>query len=103
MDGGEFRQVAAETFADDDAKYVSIYTLTVDAESDFSAALLAEPLPILARSLVEVDEGWTVSVERVNAQLALKGPRKLIWIFTVLPTIQHVKAVALRVTEDQLY
>jgi hypothetical protein len=102
MDGGEFRQVASEYVPDDPQHYVSIYTLTVDAESDFSAELLADPLPILTRSLVEVDEGWTVSVERVNAEIMLKGPRKLIWIFTVLPTLQRVQAVALRVPEAKL-
>ncbi|HEY7206693.1 MAG TPA: hypothetical protein VH416_00520 [Gaiellaceae bacterium] len=102
MDEMQMRQVQAETFAEDDRDHVAIYTTTLEARSELSRELLVDPLPLLVENLPEVTPDWTVSIERVNAESALKGPRKLICVFVLFPTLERVQAFLLRVAESDL-
>jgi hypothetical protein len=101
MDEVEWRQVERETFAEDDREHVAIYTATLEARSELAREVLIDPLPLLVENLPEVTPDWTISIDRVNAEVALKGPRKLICVFVLFPTLRRVQAVALRVAESE--
>jgi len=98
MAHAEWRPVEAEAFQERDRDDIAITTVTVEAESDLAVELLLDPLPHLVENLAWVTDQWTVSVERVNAELRVgRGPRKLIAIWVAVRPLQRVCGVLYRV------
>jgi len=94
----EWRPVEAEAFQEDDRGDIALATVTVDAESDLAAELLLDPLPHLVKNLDWVTDDWTVSLERVNAEVRVGlGPRKLIAIWVAVRPLRRVCGVVYRV------
>jgi hypothetical protein len=79
-----------------DIAHVALFTTVVDADSDLAAELLADPLPHLAKKLEGVSEDWTVSVNRLNAERTLKGPRKLTFVWMAIYELEMVQGMAYR-------
>jgi hypothetical protein len=90
----------AEIFPDPVHKYVSLATFTVDADSDFSREFMLEPRPFLAKSLELVDESWTVSLQRINAEVALHGPKKNVVIVVLLGLLRMAHVLVYRLPQD---
>ena len=90
----------AEVFPDPAHKYVSLATFTVEADSDFSREFLLEPLPFLAKSLDLVDDGWKVTVERINAERAMTGPKRHVVIVICTQEDQIARVLVYRLPQD---
>jgi hypothetical protein len=97
-DWGSFE--LAEVFPDPVHRYVSLATFTVDADSDFSRDFLLEPRPFLAKSLDAVDESWTVSLHRINADVVMTGPKKQVVIVILLGLLRMAHVVVYRLPPD---
>jgi hypothetical protein len=84
------------------ARVIQVYTTTADADTEYAEQLLLDPLPILMENISEVGDDWSVSVERVNGQEAvgrLKPPRKALFTWTVIPSLNQVHGVLYRLPE----
>jgi hypothetical protein len=90
----------AEVFPDPAHKYVSLATFTVEADSDFSREFLLEPLPFLAKSLDLVDDGWKVTVERINAERAMTGPKRHVVIVICTQEDRTARVLVYRLPQD---
>jgi hypothetical protein len=69
------------------------------ADSDEAAEMLLEPLPTLAERMPEagIDDSWTVTYDRVNAQIGLRrGPRKLIGVWVAIRDLASVHGTLYR-------
>jgi hypothetical protein len=79
--------------------FLTIHTTTADADTEYAEQLLLDPLPLLIQNIPGVEAGWSVSVERVNGQEAvgrLKPPRKVLFTWTVIPSLSQVHGVLYR-------
>ena len=105
----DWRQVGSEAFQEVDRERIALLTATVKSETDLATELILDPLPQLIEGAAQfdygfqVDESWTVSLERVNAEVPVgpgKGPRKIIVVFVLLPLMSEAQAVVYRVPQD---
>jgi hypothetical protein len=90
----------AEIFPDPAHKYVSLATFTVDADSDFAQEFLVQPLPFLSDKVELIDEGWTVSLERINADRMMIGPRKILAIVICVEELRTARVLVYRLPQD---
>lgn len=107
----DWRRVGTDAFQEDDGRRITMVTATVAADSEEAEALVLDPRPLLiegAGQLLDpdwqVDETWTVSVERSNAEVALglkKGPRKIIIVWILLRELSRAIGVAYRVPDTE--
>jgi hypothetical protein len=101
-DIGEWRQLStAEAFRPEDQEGVAVYAVTVDVSdpSGLASRLVLDPLPLLIENIDWVDEGWTVTVNRVNADISLAaGPHHLMVIWVVIRKLLTVHGTAYRVS-----
>ena len=88
----------SEVFGEDrDA--IKIYTTVAAANSEYAEQLLLDPLPLLVKNVDEVTPDWSVSLERINGEVAvgrLKPPKKLLATWTVMPALSQVHGVLFR-------
>lgn len=87
-----------DAFAEDrDA--IRIYTTTAAADSEYAEQLLLDPLPLVVENIDEVEPDWSVSIERVNGEVAvgrLKPPRKALVTWIVIRSLSRVHGVLYR-------
>ena len=99
---GEWRQLStAEAFRPEDQEDVAVYAVTVDVSdpSGLASQLVLDPLPLLIENIDWVDEGWSVTVNRVNADISLTGgPHHLMVIWVVIRKLLTVHGTAYRVS-----
>ena len=79
-----------------DIAHVALHTTVVDADSTLAKQLLADPLPHLTKQFAGVHGNWSVSINRVNAQRPLMGPRKLVIFWILLFELETVQGIAYR-------
>ena len=92
-----WRQVESEVFDKEDAKHHQLLTATIDTEDeDLIRSMLEDPLELLKGQISEIDEGWTISYERVNA-IHVRPPRKLICVWWAIHSERHLHGVYYRV------
>jgi hypothetical protein len=105
----DWRPVDRAAFQKEDRDRIALLTATVGAQTELAEQLLLDPLPQLIEGAAEldygwqIDESWTVSLGRVNAEEAVglqKGPRKVIAVWVLLPLMKHAHGVAYRVPAD---
>jgi hypothetical protein len=84
-----------------DIARIALYTTVVDADSDLALELLVDPLPHLIRHVDGIGAEWSVSVNRINADRTMKGPRKLTFVWTLLSELQLVHAIAYRTPQPE--
>lgn len=87
----------------DDPEAITLYTTTARANTEYAAELLLDPLPLLVENIPEVEGSWSVSVERVNGQIGVglgKPPRKALFTWTVIPSLNLVHGVLYRLPPD---
>ena len=89
-----------EGFPADTAR-IALYTTVVDADSDLALELLVDPLPHLIKHIDGIGADWAVSVNRINAERTMLGPRKLTLIWTVLFELRLVQAIAYRTPQPE--
>ena len=100
MDEAEWARIdLTEVFPDYVRKYVSLATFCVDADSDLAREFLLEPLRFLAENVDGVEPDWTVSLDRVNADESLSGPRKIVVIIVVLALLRTAHLVVYRLPD----
>jgi hypothetical protein len=75
---------------------IELHTTVVDADSGLAKQLLANPLPHLTKQFAAVDDNWNVSINRVNANRPLMGPRKLVFTWILLFELETVQGIAYR-------
>jgi hypothetical protein len=90
----------AEVFPDPAHKYVSLATFTVDADSELSRQFLLEPLPFLAENVELIEKDWTVTLERMNADRLMTGPRKHVVIVICLNEQRTARVLVYRLPQD---
>ena len=105
----EWKQVSSDAFQEVDQERIGAMTATVKSESELAAELILDPLPLLIEGAgqftyaFQVDDSWTVSLDRVNAEVPVgpgKGPRKIIIVFVLLPLMSQAVGVVYRVPKD---
>jgi hypothetical protein len=105
----DWRPVSSNAFQEADRNRIALATATVKSESELAEQLLLDPRPQLIEGVgqlgydLQVDESWTVSLGRVNAEEAVglkKGPRKVIAVWVLLPQMKHAHGVVYRVPAD---
>jgi hypothetical protein len=84
-----------------DIARIALYTTVVDADSDLALELLVDPLPHLIKHVDGVGAEWAVSINRINADRTMKGPRKLTFVWTLLFELQLVQAIAYRTPQPE--
>jgi hypothetical protein len=89
-----------QVFAHPAHEHVSLATFTVDADSEFANGFLLEPLPFLAKTVDAIDEDWTVSIERINADRVMRGPRKLVAIVVSIPELRLARVLVYRLPQS---
>jgi hypothetical protein len=90
----------AEVFPDPAHRHVSLATFTVDADSEFARRFLVEPLPYLAKNVESIDQDWTVSLERINADRIMTGPRKILVIVICVKELRTARVLVYRLPQD---
>jgi hypothetical protein len=75
---------------------ITLHTTVVDARSHLAQELFINPLPLLVKHVEGVEEDWTVSILRANAERSLKGPRKLVLSWTAIHELKMMQGVAYR-------
>jgi|SRR5688572_12244103 len=83
----------------EDRDAIRIYTTVAAANSEYAEQLLLDPLPLLVENVDEVTPDWSVSLERVNGDVAvgrLKPPKRLLATWTVMPALSQVHGVIFR-------
>jgi hypothetical protein len=98
MEDAHWEHVSGEQiFPVDVPGEIEIATVVVDADTDLAQQLLENPLPQLVKNIDSVDDDWTVSFERVNAEIALRrGPRKLMCVWVAIGQMRRVQGVVYR-------
>jgi hypothetical protein len=90
----------AEIFPEPAHEYVSLATFTVDADSDFAREFLLEPLPFLAERIEPIERDWTVSLERINADRVMIGPRKIVAIVIFVEELRTARVLVYRLPQE---
>ena len=90
----------AEIFPEPAHKYVSLATFTVDADSDFAREFVLEPLPFLSEQVELIEKDWTVSVERINADRVMIGPRKIVAIVISIEELRTARVLVYRLPQE---
>lgn len=76
---------------------IEVHTSQMPAASEAAASMLADPLPHLVQGIPRVSHFWNVQIERVNAERALRFPRKLVIVWTIIPELALAKGIAYRI------
>ena len=105
MVDAEWKPVPDEHFQEDLQGEIAVATVTIPVESRETPGpaieLILDPLPQLMKYWSEVvTEGWTVSLHRMNAEVAIpfpaQGPRKIVVVFVASIVQQHVHGTVYR-------
>jgi hypothetical protein len=100
MGEGRWRRVTSEVFDEKDAENHELVTVTIDTkDKDLIRGMLEDPLELLTNHISGIDEGWTISYERLNA-IDLRPPRKLICVWWAIHSERRAHGVFYRVPRE---
>lgn len=84
---------------------IEVYSLAVEVKNDLTRDLLFDPLSVLAEGVEGIDSEWRVSLQRMNAEIAIPhhgGPHHIVIVFTVVRPDKHVHGVIYRLPPDDV-
>lgn len=95
---GEWRRIDPDVLRAADRDNIVLYAVTVDAEEELARSLLLDPLPHLIEHVAEVEEDWSVTIERMNAEISIaQGPHRHIIIWIISQLLKRAHGVSYRV------
>jgi hypothetical protein len=102
MADADWQRVPDELFQEDLRGEIVVKFVTVEAESELAEELLLNPRrQLVANFEGVVTEDWSVSLERVNAELGIRiGPRKLVAIWIAVAPLRRVHGVVYRAPSE---
>ena len=101
----QWQQLETPVFDEERPDDVRVLTAVAEVKTEGAAKLLLDPRPELMKAGFGVDESWTVSLNRVNAEQPVPyppmGPRKIVAVWTLFESLRLAHGVMYRITASE--